>query len=279
MSSHNPDQPNRLRTLLLVLLCLNLLALSVLLYLQLLKPGIPISEPADTPRQTLFQQTIDQAARVLPQAVSHQLFALSSANDKLVWHNDTEGRWVKVVAWMNEKSFDRFYRGKAAGTTPDDQPRLWVTLAPQVQEFCRTLIIDDQLSASFRLKQYLGLDPNRRYQRFVELWVQPQDLFRPCPDPETGDTACQLQLDRDHPPTVNGVADYAAFFDNLKVQSYNPEGAPWTRLGYTYDWAYGQRAVGASEYMLVPAAPYRVAADYSTDDYCRNEPSPAIDSQ
>ncbi|MEH6472646.1 MAG: hypothetical protein V7752_15485 [Halopseudomonas sp.] len=279
MASPNREQPYRGRRLLLLVLCLNLLALTVLLYLQLTKPSGAILEAADTPRQTLFQQTIDEAARVLPQAVSHQLFALSPANSKLLWRDDAEGHWVKVVAWMNEDSYRRFYQGKVGGTTPEGQPRIWVTLAPQVQEFCRNLTVDDQFSAAFRLKQYLGLDPNRRYQRFVELWVQPQDLFRPCPDPETDDTSCNLQLDRDHPPTVEGVADYVAFFDGLKVQSYSPDGAPWTRLGYTYDWVYGQRAVGASEYMLVPTARYLVEADYSTDDYCRIKARPAVGGQ
>lgn len=276
MTHLSGKQPVWWRSVLLVLLGLNLLALSVLFYLQLSKPRLPASESADTPRQTLFQQTIDQAAKVLPQAVSHQLFALSSANSKLVWREDAEGRWVKVVAWMNEDSYARFYQDKDAGMTPEDQPRIWVTLAPQVQDFCRSLVVNDQFAATFRLKQYLGLDPNRRYQRFVELWVQPQDLFRPCPDPETDDTSCNLTLDRDNPPMVKGVADYVAFFDGLKIQSYNPDGAPWTRLGYTYDWVYGQRAVGASEYMLVPAANYLIGDDYSTHDYCRVDSSLAV---
>ncbi len=69
-------------------------------------------------------------------------------------------------------------------------------------------------------------------------------------------------------PRVKNVDDYPAFLRQMAVESYQSEGAPWTRLGYTYDWAQGNRGVGASEYMLVPDAGYRLAGSYSTDEYC-----------
>ena len=143
---------------------------------------------------------------------------------------------------------------------------------PQVQDFCQKFLKQKDIerdSASFRLKQYFGLNPHRSYARFVELWVKPDDLFRPCPDPETSDTSCELELDQQNPPEVENVPDYPAFFRQLVTGSYSPGGAPWTRLGYTFDWIRGQRNVGASEYMLVPEAHYLVADSFSTDEYCK----------
>jgi len=34
--------------------------------------------------------------------------------------------------------------------------------------------------------------------------------------------------------------------------------ASWTALGYTYDWAHGERGIGASEFLLAPGPAYDV---------------------
>lgn len=226
--------------------------------------------------QTIFQRTISEAAQVTAEDVSNNLFPINPQNSALVRQEINNQRYIKVAAWMNSQSFVDHYQpyiGDPSGRmTPPEKPVVWVTLVPQVQDFCQQFMAElgdpSSFSAAFRLKQFLGLNPHRSYQHFVELWVKPDDIFRPCPDPETDDTRCNLQLDRQTPPTVKNIADYPAFFQQLIKNSYQPDGAPWTRLGYTFDWFRGQRNVGASEYMLVPKANYLVAAAYSTEQYC-----------
>lgn len=217
---------------------------------------------------TIFQRAIEDAAQPDRQDISHQLQAITPSNPTLVWREDS--RWLKVVSWMSEPAFERYFAhlvGDPRGSrTPPDKPVVWVTLAPEIQAFCRTLQVDDP---TFRLKQRLGLDPNRRYERFVELWVQPDDLFRPCPDPETNDSACELDFRPGHTPRVKNIPDYKRYFEGLSAALYRNDGAPWTRLGYTYDWAYGRRGIGASEFVLAPDVPYVVDATYSTLEYCR----------
>jgi len=46
-------------------------------------------------------------------------------------------------------------------------------------------------------------------------------------------------------------------------------GVPWTGLGYTYDWGNPDSDVNASEFILVPAAPYTIEAVVPTMAYCR----------
>ncbi len=216
---------------------------------------------------TIFERAIDDAAHPQTPDVSHQLQAITPANPGLIWSDDK--RWLKVVSWMSDKVFNARYAelvGDPAGArTPPGQPVIWVTVAPEMQNFCRGLHLDDP---SFRLKQRLGLDPNRRYERFVELWVQPEDLFRPCPDPEIDDNQCELDFPDGAVPAVKHIADYRGYFEGLRATLYRPGGAPWTRLGYTYDWAYGRRGFGASEFVVVPDAPYRVQDAYTTAEYC-----------
>lgn len=141
---------------------------------------------------------------------------------------------------------------------------MWVTLVPELQRFCQRLGIKDPTE---RLKQYLGLNPNSQNSLLVEMWVAADDLFRPCADPEVSDSACTLRSS-DTPATVKNVPDYQHFLLSLYERSYRSDGAPWTGLGYTYDWAHGDHGIGASEYMLVPDASYEVLSVRNPPNYC-----------
>lgn len=218
---------------------------------------------------SLYQQVIADAAYVGPERVSYQLFPVEQ-NALLDWQEFQDEDWLKVVLWISEAAYQQRFAdaGDEIQHTATELPTEFVTLYPQLQRFCRRFPIDGNYQVDFRLKQYLGLDPNRRYERIVELWVPAEDLFRPCPDPETDDRFCQLEPGRTD-PQVKNIANYGKFLRHLSLQSYHDEGRPWTRLGYTYDWAYGEHGVGASEYMMVPEARYRLAGSYSTSEYCQ----------
>lgn len=69
-------------------------------------------------------------------------------------------------------------------------------------------------------------------------------------------------------PQVKGISDNRAFFASLYESSYSLDGAPWTRLGYTYDWG-GSSRFGASEYMLTTGTHYDVQSTSTITGYCR----------
>jgi hypothetical protein len=159
-------------------------------------------------------------------------------------------------------------------------PRLWVTVAPELQRFCQRL--DDQDLAE-RLKRYLGLKPTAANNMIVEMWVAPDDLFRPCPDPKITNSACTLKTPDppptaknilELPPSVKNIPDYWHFLLALHEQSYREDGAPWTGLGYTYDWAHGNRGIGASEYLIVPNVSYGIRSVQPLSSYCASGPTP-----
>jgi len=91
-----------------------------------------------------------------------------------------------------------------------------------------------------RLKEMLGLPPNSVYSYFVELWVRPADLFRPCPDTETGDSVCSLCFPANADPT------YVAWINKNRIDRYYQcdlySKYLWTQLGYTYDWNYKNKS-------------------------------------
>lgn len=225
----------------------------------------PAAVPFDTPH---FLAAIQDASVPLPSEVYHHLFALSGENRQLVWRPGSDRQQLAVVTVMTADTYDRYYRS-GSGATPASRPVVWTTLAPQLQEWCRKLREarrDQDAARRRRLLQWLGLSPTTPYAKVVELWVDRDKVFRPCPDPAVADRSCELTMSGT--PHVAGIADYPAFFASLYVGAYNFEGAPWTRLGYTYDWG-GRGEVGASEYMLTTDTRYEVRAATDVADYCR----------
>lgn len=216
---------------------------------------------------TAFHAAIVDSAVRDDRNVYGGLVPITPDNDDLVWRAP-DRKELLVVTFVGTDVADQFYRSPDGtgrhGTTPKDIPRVWVTLAPELQRFCRRLGLQDPTA---RLKQYLGLSPNSQDDLLVEMWVARDDLFRPCPDPDVSDSVCTLRSGTT-PPTVKNVPDYQHFLLSLHEQSYRADGAPWTGLGYTYDWAHGEHRIGASEYMLVPNANYEVRSVRLPPSYC-----------
>jgi hypothetical protein len=177
---------------------------------------------------------------------------------------------VLVVTWKSQSSFDANFKNQSQ-TSPQEKYVTWVTAAPQVQAFCQGFVKNNpNEDLNLRLKQYLGLNADWNYDVFVELWVDPADMFRPCVDPEIDDASCQLKFAEDKVPAVKNIASYPAFYKNLYFNDfrYRP-GVPWTGLGYTYDWGNPASPVGASEYILRPDSTYRIERVVETAEYCR----------
>lgn len=151
-----------------------------------------------------------------------------------------------------------------------------------------------------RITQLLGLPPETaiagdpdEYEYMLEMWVSPQDLFRPCPDPEIWDSVCETELAA-NPTVMSGkirvtagpnygmFMNYPEWFNNQTRYSYTINSAPypWTRLGYTYDWG-SRNTVGLSEFIVhgrkedgssisVGIRPVKTTEEYFTE-YDRDE--------
>ncbi|HSR50107.1 MAG TPA: hypothetical protein VLV83_04720 [Acidobacteriota bacterium] len=215
------------------------------------------------PPQGTFQEALDRAMSLSTLNVTRHLEALTPENSSLHWDStDPRSPKVLVATWT---SYDGYPRNKEQTCSLARQ--VWVTPVPQVQGFCR----GSRLSGSAledRLVQYLGLAPGSAYQTVVELWVNPGDIFRPCPDPEIDDRECSpgLPVLSDN-PTANDL-EHARWFQQQVETYYGDTPLPWTRLGYTYDWASPTRPVGASEYIIRQGAEVFVSSVTPTGDYC-----------
>lgn len=172
---------------------------------------------------------------------------------------DRSRRMTTVVTWAQESTANQYYHlGKT--TIGVD---VWVTLAPQVHIMCAAFPTDPAL-LTLRLQQLLGLPPKPEERVFVVMDVPAASLFRPCADPDPTKSSCGWAF----PP--NTTDRHKAWFADQVVDRYReaPDGYPWTRLGYTYDWAPDASGFGASEFVLRAGTPVMVKATAPTAAYC-----------
>ncbi len=214
-------------------------------------------EPTPACTQESYDAAVIDAVEPTTQDVFDGLWAITPSNPRLQWN--AEKTAVRMVAWTT-------YTGYSQGDNTLSR-EIWVTAVPQLQELCRTLPEDAARIA--RINQFLGLPPateSDNGRQFVEMWVKPGDMFRPCPDPEIDDTTCGLQF----PAGVS--SEHKSWITNNYASSYGfwqKTRYPWTGLGYTYDWcSQDTKHVGASEFVIHPGSVVQVTSIVNRDTYC-----------
>jgi hypothetical protein len=119
-----------------------------------------------------------------------------------------------------------------------------------------------------RLRQLLGLNATNVEREFVTFSVPLAQLFRPCADPSVDTTRC------DSPDFPEGVDDeHVQWLADHIARSWRcPDGYPFTRLGYTFDWSPdAQDRYGALEYVIRGGAPIIVISVEPTETFCQNQ--------
>jgi len=179
---------------------------------------------------------------------------------------------VNVVTWMRQQPANQV---KAPSTTTAAS-ETWVTVEPNLQEFCRAYVRDhgpDEAGLTRRLEQRLGLSPASNKVTFVRMRLDhpgPDVIFRPCTDSAADHANCGLG-----PPT-NAPPAYRQWFLEHYYSSYGQSlfgQFPWTALGYTFDWAPGPdpssfQRTGESEFVIPKDAPIAILEKMSTSQYC-----------
>jgi len=219
--------------------------------------------------ESIYQNAVRNASIAEEDEIAHDLIAIRPENKQLVWN--PERTKIRVVTWKSKDSFERYLKPNTT-TSLDEANVIWISAAPEVQQFCKTYKRNhanaSKADVELRLKQYLGLRPDWKYDVFVEMWVGPSDLFRPCVDPEVTDATCNLTFQKPT-PVVRGIQNYPDFYKNLYFSDFRSlPGVPWTGLGYTYDWGNPLTIKGASEFILKPGTSYTINKVTPTVEYC-----------
>jgi len=213
--------------------------------------------------KSLYQESIEIAMAPASSKIDRNLVSINLENKNLIWKNINGENYVLMVTWKQDISYYKPYLDSTYYNT--GKYPIWVTTAPQLLERMKK---EKGTDIDLRLKQLLGLPPNATYSYFVEFWVNPKDLFRPCPDNEITDNTCELCFPEDTD------ASYVAWVNSNRISRYYQcelyEKYPWTQLGYTYDWnAENKTHIGLSEFVIGEHKNIIVKAIYTTVNYLK----------
>lgn len=241
------------------------------LFLACMKPVPPVAVPSPpvvvpAPDTTaMYGAAIADAAEATPDEVWEQLTAIRQDNPALQWQVGSAEPRVRLVTWTSWTGYD-----DRVGAELVLAREVWVTVAPELRQRCSSWALLGE-ALELRLEQMLGLPPQAGKDRFVEIYARPDDLFRPCADPEVGDHRCEIEVSADHLPSVPDW--HRDWYEGVKGSSYASDGYPWTRLGYTYDWGGDPASdVGLSEFVIRAGAVVAVASVEPTATFCAVSP-------
>ena len=140
---------------------------------------------------------------------------------------------------------------------------VWCVSAAETYFFIKKNLnsVDDW---TLRLHQVLGMPTTKNYTSITAMWVDRNLLCRPAY--ETNPNApmkTTLQTSGD----AAFDAKFKAWFDDNIVWSYFESAYPWTRLGYTYDWADNGKEYGLSEFLIFSGAYAKIEYTLSVDEF------------
>lgn len=112
-----------------------------------------------------------------------------------------------------------------------------------------------------RLKQLIGLPPDCDYTTFTGFWVSPENVKRPAYRTDIVSGEMTTSFDE------NVDTDFKEWFDGNILGSYFDGAYPWTRLGYTYDWADNDTEYGLTEFLVLDKAEITVEFTDTTAEF------------
>lgn len=214
----------------------------------------------------LYNLSVGDAAKPQSWEIEKDLVKIRKETPGLVWKEINQEQYILVSSWQKDTSY--YKNDEKTGTYNTTKYPIWVTVVPELQKLCQNKRFGRKEGLALRLKQLLGLPPNVEKSYFVEFWVQPQDLFRPCLDGDVSDVNCTLAFPED------GSEEHKKWINDLRLASYYHsewnKNYPWTQLGYTYDWhPKNKKHVGLSEFVIGKHKDIIVHRFYSTTEYCQ----------
>jgi hypothetical protein len=208
----------------------------------------------------LYEQSMINSIRPDSSKISYDLIQINDSNTNLIRKTINGEEYILVCTWKQNVSF---YQKDTIFNT--GSYNIWVTTAPELKERIK---LESPKDTNLRLLQLLGLPPTSKYSYFVEFWVRPGDLFRPCPDKEIWDASCDLcfpqETSKEHIDWINEnrISRY------YQCDLYNQY--PWGQLGYTYDWNHKNKShIGLSEFIIDKNKIIYVNRIVTTSEYLR----------
>lgn len=191
------------------------------------------------------------------------LMTLTSANPVLKWKIINGKNYVLMATFTGD------LQGYPVGDSTRTTNEVWMFIPGQMQYRLRSKMTS-KTDTILKLNEMLGLPPVSGDTHIAQFWVQVDNVFRPAGSPDVTVSKASGTL------SLNASPEYKLWFNNYIITSYfqplmsTEVYYPWTRMGYTYNWAPGANRVGVSEFVLNPHSGIWVEAVIKASDYFKN---------
>ncbi len=195
----------------------------------------------------LYSRAITDAMVADSTRIIDTLWAITSDNKSLQWKTINNQTYVLMATFMRFPS--SYPEGDSITNTWGES---WLFIPAQMKRRMAPVFTPTS-DTIMRVCQLLGLPPvnSRSNTHIAEVWVNTQNLYRPAGNPAINTTTTgAVLLGSVTPAYANWFNNYIIYAYYHPLQSATDFHYPWTRMGYTYDWAPGGRKVGLSEFVL-----------------------------
>ena len=171
------------------------------------------------------------------------------------------------VIWDGDKVLVTFLH-KYPASYPDGETitlewgNVWCVSAGELYQFIRENR-NEVTDWNLRLHQIMGM-PENKATSVTSLWVDADLLYRPA---YVTDPNAEMQNTLQPTGDASFDASYKEWFDGNIIWSYFDSAFPWTRLGYTYDWADNGTEYGLTEFLIFSGATAKVETTHTLEDF------------
>lgn len=207
--------------------------------------------------EELYQAAVKDAM-IADKDEIHPLVTITRNSDRVTWNKT--GDKVLMLSW--HKDPERYPEGE--DVVLDDEP-VWTftdrEIVSRYQE--RKGYYTDW---NMRLRQLTGSKPDADQSHVTAFWVSTKDLIRPAYET---DITKQMKLGFSGEDKAGELYTswYKKWFDQNIIASYFDDFHPWTRLGYTYDWADNDKEYGLSEFLIMQGSSVQIEFTKTTDEF------------
>ncbi len=209
--------------------------------------------PHTEPEKDLYAKAMVDAKEAEADEIE-TLVTLTPESDMVTWNeNKTK---VLLLSWHEDP--ESFIAGESFTCTNGD---IWAFTDKEILFW-----YDENAKGvsdwELRLKQLIGLPEITEYTHVSAFWVDIDEVIRPAYQLDVTEQMSADLLDG------SALGAHKPWFDENAEYSYSEETPyPWTRLGYTYDWADNGKEYGLSEFLILADSVIEVEWTKSTDEF------------
>lgn len=202
----------------------------------------------------MYQEAVEDAM-VAEEDEIFPLFPITHNSEMVTWNK--AGNRILLLSWNRHP--ERYIEGKKMVLSDGE---VWTFTDKEILKWYQENKegVDDW---DLRLEQLIGLPPDSEYTHVTAFWAKPEDVYRPACVTDITKTKMSVTLNKNVDET------YKEWFDGNTIYSYYDSAYPWTRLGYTYDWAENGREYGLSEFLIKDGASVTIEFTKTTEDFLK----------